>query len=337
MESKVIELKAKRQISVETEILDIDNLAQGQVAAETVFSAISPGTEISAYEGDPPLRPMKLYPRVVGYCNVAQIIAIGKSVSDYQVGDYILTHQSHRSAFICPVDRIITKVPSTADLAMASTTYLFHLGYSALMKGDVRPGHNIAVLGLGTLGLATVAVSKFFGTKTLALSGRNDILPLAKELGASAALNKNEPKLKNSIAKESYETGIDVVVTTSNSWQDWELALSLPRKGGKICVIGFPGRTDPIPDFNPLDSRYFYDNQLSLIACGYTPDNQLPPHDMRFNLKRNCEFLLGQIIRDNLPAHLIISSIEPWTKIEEIYQTMALRQNFIITAVLKWK
>jgi len=337
VESKVIRLKATRQISVETEILDIDNLGQDQVAAETVFSAISPGTEISAYKGDPPLRPMKLYPRVVGYCNVAQIIAIGKSESDYRVGDHILTHQSHRSAFICPVNRIITKVPSNTDLAMACTTYLFHLGYSALIKGDVRPGHNIAVVGLGTLGLATVAVSKFFGTKTLALSGRNQILPLAKDLGAHTALNKNEPTLKDTIAAESFEAGIDVVVTTSNSWQDWELSLSLPRKGGKICVIGFPGRTNPIPHFNPLDSRYFYDNQLSLIACGYTPDNQLPPHDMRFNLKRNCKFLLEQIINDNLPAHLIVSSVEPWTKIEDIYQAMVLRQDPIITAVLKWK
>jgi len=337
MESKVIELKDQLQISVKTEVLDIENLADDRVAAETIFSAISPGTEISAFKGDPPLRPMKVYPRVVGYCNIAQIIAVGKSVSDYQAGDYILTHQSHRSAFICPAEGIITIVPADADLAKASTTYLFHLGYSALMKGDVRPGHNLVVVGLGTLGLATVAVSRFFGTKTFALTGRNDILPLARDLGADTALNKNEPTLKDTIASESHETGIDVVVTTSNSWQDWKLALSLPRKGGKICVLGFPGRTDAIPDFNPLDSRYFYDNQLSLIACGYTPDTQLLPHDIRFNLKRNCKFLLEQIINNNLPAHRIISSIEPWTKIEDIYQTMALRKDPIITAVLQWK
>lgn len=337
MESKVIELKEPRQISVKTEILNIDYLSNDQVAAETYFTAISPGTEISAFKGYPPLRPMKAYPRVLGYCNIAKIIAMGKNVCDYHVGDFILTHQSHRSSFICSADQILTKVPSSADLAKASTTYLFHLGYNALMKGDVRAGHNIAVLGLGTLGLTTVAVAKLFGTNIFALSGRNKILPVAEELGAKLALNKNDSKIKETLDSETGNIGIDVVVTTSNSWPDWNLALRLPRKGGKICVIGFPGRTESIPNFNPLDSRYFYDNQLSILACGYTPDNQLPPHDMRFNLKRNCKFLLGQIIHKDLPANRIISSIEPWAKIADIYQAMASRKNSIITVVLQWK
>jgi threonine dehydrogenase-like Zn-dependent dehydrogenase len=337
MESKVIELQGPKQISVKNKILDIDNLKHDQVAAETYFTAISPGTEISAFKGDPPLRPMKVYPRVVGYCNIAKIIAIGKSVCDYNVGDFILTHQSHRSAFICSADQILALVPSSADLARTSTTYLFHLGYNALMKGGVRPGHNLAILGLGTLGLSTVAVSKFFGANTFAISGRNEILPLAEELGAKLAFNKNDLKIEEMLAPETGNIGIDIVVTTSNSWPDWNLALKLPRKGGKICVIGFPGRTDPIPDFNPLDSRYFYDQQLSIVACGYTPDKELPPHDLRFNLKRNCKFLLEQIINNNLPANRIVSSIEPWTKIEDIYQNMAARKDLTITVVLEWK
>ena len=337
MESKVIELLGPQQISVKNEILDIDNLRNDQIAAETYFTAISPGTEISAFKGDPPLRPMKVYPRVVGYCNVAKILAVGKKVSDYNEGDFILTHQSHRSAFICSADQILAKVPSSADLASASTTYLFHLGYNALMKGEVRVGHNIAVIGMGTLGLTTVAVSKLFGTTTFALSGANKLLPLAEKLGARRAFNKNDLKITEMLANETGNLGIDVVVTTSNRWPDWNLALRLPRKGGKICVIGFPGRTEPIPDFNPLDSRYFYDKQLSIVACGYTPDNQLPPHDMRFNLKRNCKFLLEQIINNSLPASQIISSIEPWTRIEEIYQTMTVRKDATVTVVLEWK
>jgi threonine dehydrogenase-like Zn-dependent dehydrogenase len=337
MESKVIELQGPQQISIKNEILNIDNLKGGQVAAETYFSAVSPGTEIAAFKGDPPLRPMKVYPRVVGYCNIAKIIAIGKNVDNYNVGDFILTHQSHRSSFICSADQILAKVPSSADLATASTTYLFHLGYNALMKGDVRAGHNIAVIGLGTLGLTTIAVSKFFGTNTFALSGRKKILPIAEQLGAKLAFYKNDLKIKEILATETGNIGIDVVVTTSNSWPDWNLALQLPRKGGTICVIGFPGRTDPIPDFNPLDSRYFYDKQLSIVACGYTPDNQLPPHDMRFNLKRNCKFLLEQIMNNNLPVNQIISSIEPWTNIEDIYQTMTVRQDLLATVVLEWK
>jgi threonine dehydrogenase-like Zn-dependent dehydrogenase len=335
--SKKIVLQDKFKISVETETLDIANLDSNQIAAETLFSAISPGTEVSAFKGDPPLRPMKVYPRVVGYCNIAQIIAAGKKVKGYQVGDIILTHQSHRSAFICSSDVILAKIPEEADLPQSSTTYLFHLGYNSLLRGDVRPGHNAAVLGLGTLGLTTVAVSKLFGTKTMALTGRESVFPIATDMGADIVVNKDDPKLNQIISSNFYETGIDLLVTTSNSWKDWKLALGIPRKMGKICVLGFPGRTHPVPDFNPLDSSTFYDKQLNIIACGYTPGNSLPPEDMRFNLKRNCRYLLDQILNGNLPAHKIISDVVAWTEIGDLYQALTKRKKGLITAVLKWK
>jgi threonine dehydrogenase-like Zn-dependent dehydrogenase len=306
--SKKIVLQDKFKISVETETLDIANLDSNQIAAETLFSAISPGTEVSAFKGDPPLRPMKVYPRVVGYCNIAQIIAAGKKVKGYQVGDIILTHQSHRSAFICSSDVILAKIPEEADLPQSSTTYLFHLGYNSLLRGDVRPGHNAAVLGLGTLGLTTVAVSKLFGTKTMALTGRESVFPIATDMGADIVVNKDDPKLNQIISKM-----------------------------GKICVLGFPGRTHPVPDFNPLDSSTFYDKQLNIIACGYTPGNSLPPEDMRFNLKRNCRYLLDQILNGNLPAHKIISDVVAWTEIGDLYQALTKRKKGLITAVLKWK
>jgi threonine dehydrogenase-like Zn-dependent dehydrogenase len=335
--SKKIVLQGKFKISIETETLDIDNLYNNQIAAETLFSAISPGTEVSAFKGDPPLRPMKVYPRVVGYCNVGQIVAVGKGVEEYQIGDIILTNQSHRSAFVCSADLILAKVPEDACLPQTSTTYLFHLGYNALLQGDVRPGCNVAVLGLGTLGLTTVAVSKLFGAKTMALTGREYIFPIATEMGADIVVNKDNPKLGEIISSNFYETGIDVLVTTSNSWKDWKIALEIPRKKGKICVLGFPGRTHPIPDFNPLDSRNFYDKQLNIIGCGYTPKNSLPPEDLRFNLKRNCKYLLEQILNGTLPADKIISAVVAWTEIEDLYQALLKRKKDLITAVLKWK
>ena len=335
--SKKIVLQDKFKISIETETLDAAYLNSNQIAAETLFSAISPGTEVSAFRGDPPLRPMKVYPRVVGYCNIAQIIAVGKKVKEYQVGDIILTNQSHRSAFMCSADLIFAKVPKNADLPQSSMTYLFHLGYNALLRGDVRPGYNIAVLGLGTLGLTTVAVSKLFGAKTMALTGREDVFLTASEMGADIVVNKDDPKLKEIISSNFYETGIDVLVTTSNSWKDWRIAMGIPRKKGKICVLGFPGRTHPIPDFNPLDSSSFYDKQLNIIGCGYTPKKSLPPEDMRFNLKRNCKYLLEQILNGTLPADKIISAIVAWTEIEDIYHALATRRKGLITAVLKWK
>jgi len=333
----IVQLNGPRQLVTIEENLDLTRLKDNEVAAETHYTAISPGTEVAAYRGDPPLRPMKVYPRAVGYCNVSEVVALGRNVIEYEVGDFILSFQSHRSGFVCPVNEIIAKIPAEADLVEATATYLFHLGYDALLKGDLKPGHNVAVIGLGTIGLTTVALASLFGANVYALSNQDTNLRMATELGAHCVMTKERPNATTLIDEFTRGTGIDMVITTSNSWKDWELAMSLPRKGGKVCVIGFPGRTVPVPPFNPLASKYFYDRQLSLIACGYTPDYQIPAHDIRFTIKRSCMFLLDQIVSKRLPARKIISRTVSWEKLEDLYRIMSARESPILTAVLKWK
>jgi len=337
IESKIVELHGPRNLVIKSHTLDIGDLESNEVVAETLYSAISSGTEVAAYKGDPPLRPSKVYPRVVGYCNVAEVIAKGSSASKYEVGDRILTFQSHRSAFVCTEGSIITKIPDNVDLIEATTTYLFHLGYNALLKGDLKPGHNVAVVGLGTLGLTTVALASLFGARVYAFSNQPTSLELAKVFGAHLASRKDSQNILEVIHQDTKGTGIDIVVSTSNSWPDWRLAISLPRKGGKVCVLGFPGRTEPIPDFNPLDSRFFYDNQLTIIACGYSPDYVIDAHDIRFTIKRNCKFLLGLIIDKELPAGRLISSVFDWHEIGTVYETIAKRKAPYLTGILKWK
>ncbi|MDH5645362.1 MAG: zinc-binding alcohol dehydrogenase [Candidatus Heimdallarchaeota archaeon] len=335
IESKIVELDSPRNIIIRSEILELSKLKSNEMAGRTLYSAISPGTEIAAYIGDPPLRPMKVYPRVVGYCNVAEVIAIGDNVKQYKVGDKILNFQSHRTSFICTEESIGALIPEGADLAEAATTYLFHLGYNALLKGDFKPGMSVAVVGLGTVGLTSTALASSFGGVTYAFSNQMNSLKIARELGAESVFRKSDSGLKEKIY-DLTDGGIDLVISTSGSWEDWRLAVSIARKEGTVCVIGFPGRTQPIADFNPLDSQYFYDSQLRIISCGHTSTLDVATHEIRFNIKRNCAFLLKEIIQNKIPATSIISSVVPWNELQSVYEAMASRTPGLVTSVLKW-
>jgi len=334
--SRIIELDKPRNIVVREETLDLTRLKPSELAGRTIYSAVSPGTEIAAYVGDPPLRPMKVYPRVVGYCNVAEVIGVGADVTDYKVGDRILNFQSHRSNFICSEQSVAALIPQDCrDLVAVSTTYLFHLGYNALLKGNFRPGMSVAVIGLGTLGLTTLALASSFGGVVYALSDQKESLDKAVKFGAESVYLKSGTGSVDDIRRQT-EGGVDLVITTSGRWDDWLLALRLARKEGCICVIGFPGRTEPIPGFNPLDSSYFYDSQLKIVSCGYTPHLDVPPYDIRFTMKRNCSFLLKQVIRGKLPALEIVSKVVPWREIQGLYDTMASHEPGFLTGVLDW-
>ena len=99
---KVVQLESPNLVKFIEKDLDEENLEFGAILCETLVTAISPGTELAAYNGLPPLRPATGYPRLQGYCNVSQVIAKGSQVKSVNIGDRILTFQSHRSHFIVP-------------------------------------------------------------------------------------------------------------------------------------------------------------------------------------------------------------------------------------------
>ena len=79
----------------------------------------------AAYNGIAPLRPTaRVYPRLMGYCNVGRVEECGSAVEGCAPGEFVLTI-AHRSADILPVDQVLCRVPTGFDLATLSTTYSF--------------------------------------------------------------------------------------------------------------------------------------------------------------------------------------------------------------------
>ena len=319
----------------------LEGMGQREVATETLYSAISPGTELAAYEGLTVLRPDRAHSKVVGYCNLARVIGVGEYVRRYRPGDLILTLESHRSHFVCNEDEVLLKLPEgdyTAEqLQAVATTYLFHQGYSTLLRGDLRPGQYVAVVGLGTLGLATVSVASRFGARVFGLSDQAEAREAALAVGARQVFDKSQQEeALESFRRDTAATGIDLVVLTSSTWDDYRLAVEIVRPGGALCVLGFPGRREDEVPFNPLDPRWFYRKQLSVIACGYTPDVDIDPRDIRFTIRRNCAYLVELILAGELPAESLISAVMPWDQVATAYERIASREPGFRTAVLDW-
>ncbi len=128
-----------------------------------------------------------------------------------------------------------------------------------------------------------------------------------------------------------------MIILTSDAWEDWLLAMQLVRKGGTLGVIGFPGRGLAAPSFNPLDSQYFYDKSLRIVAAGNMSTSNAAPHEVRFTRRRNCAFLLELIASGKLPARRLISGEHPWHELPEVYASLENRSRGGLTHLLKWK
>lgn len=324
--ARVSRLIEPRKLIFEDDIFDADLLTSEEVAIATEFSAISPGTELAAYTGLPPLRPGNAYPRLVGYCNCGRVIAVGTAVKKFAVGDRVLTFAAHRSHERVKAAEIAAKVPSTLDGALASVTYLFHLGYAALQRVKIKKGQRVAVIGLGVLGMTTASIARLEGAHVIVLSRRKEIFAEAQKFGAHELVGMTDASVD--------EIGADIVVTTSNDWNDWVVALRAARRGGTIAVLGFPGRGLPPPTINPLDSQYFYSKQLNLVAVGQIVGTD-PEAEMRLT-RRNMQHLVELIAANRLPAKDLIGGIRPAAELADAYEDLSARRRGVLTYVLGW-
>ena len=321
--AKLVWLDAPREVVLRDEPLAPPG--KGEVSCETIVTAISPGTELAAWRGLAPLRPGNPYPRVVGYCNVARVIEVGPDVEGVKTGERVLTLQSHRSHFTCAARDVYYVLPETADADHIAATYLFHLGYNAVLRGGVRPGSRVLVIGLGALGLTSVAAAVLAGADVTALSDQAAPSQIAEAYGARAV-----------IGREKDASGFDVIISTTNGWSDFDFALRAAAQNATIACLGFPGRDDPPRDFNPLRAEHFYNKQLRIEAVGFSPLENDARGFARFNVRDNMTFLAGAIEDGRLNPGLILSGRYRGSDIAQAYTDLEKRKDDAVTCLLDW-
>lgn len=297
----------------------------GEVLCQTIVSAISPGTELAAWRGAPPLRPGNPYPRVQGYCNVARVVEAGAQVEGVKPGDRVLTLQSHRSHFTCAADSIYHVLPEGADADRTAATYLFHLGYNAVLRSGVRPGHKVLVIGLGALGLTSVACARLAGAEVVAVSGQAAPAKIARGYGA-----------RDVVGRDGDLGDFDVIILTTNGWADYDLALRAAAQNGTIACLGFPGREAAPGDYNPLAAEHFYNKQLRIEAVGFSPLENDARGFARFNVRDNIAFLARAIGDGRLDPAAILSGRYACENIAQAYADLDARKDDAVTYLLDW-
>jgi len=290
----------------------------------TLYSGFSTGTDLGNYLGhstDLPGAPD--YPRGVGYSNVGLVTHAGQAVSGVKVGDTVFSIKPHRSAFVAAKDDLLVPLPAGLDLEQVSFGYLINLGVCALRAVRYETGERIAVIGLGVIGLCTVALGRAMGAPTAAIANDPIRAQLAVRLGA------------RQIAE--WSDGADIVVLTANTWGAYRTAIDVARYGGRISVLGFPGRGQDPPDFNPLDPHWFYGKQLTLTAAGFAPRIECKPADIRFNLRRNLTAIFEWMQSGALDIAPILSHRIPYERMVDAYELARAHSKELTAAVFDWR
>jgi threonine dehydrogenase-like Zn-dependent dehydrogenase len=326
-------LYGARDLRIEEELYDLAALRPREIYARTEVTGFSTGTDLGNYEGrstEVPDAPD--YPRGVGYSNVAIVESFGREVKALRPGDRIFSTKHHQSGYVADESEVLVPLPASVNAEQASLAYLAHLGVAALRQCAYQAGEDVAVVGLGVIGLCTVAVARAMGARVIAVANDARRAELARELGArdTYVSGSFDP---NTVFESQ---GADIVVLTANTWPAYRDSVEMARHGGRIGVLGFPGRVQPAPDFNPLDMRWLYGKQLTIQGAGHIPMVDCPASDIRFNLPRDLKFVLDQMAAGSLDLSSIISHRFPYAHMQEAYELARMHSKQLSAAVFHW-
>ncbi|MDQ2944816.1 MAG: zinc-binding dehydrogenase, partial [Acidobacteriota bacterium] len=271
MEIERAVLHGKGDLRIETDSIP-DSLASDQILVQTEVSALSTGTDLGNYLGESTYVPgAPDYPRWVGYSNAGVVRGIGSGVSHFGVGDRVFSAKPHQSKFIAGPGDLLVRVPEEVTSEQASLSYLTGLGLAALRQARYETGENLIVVGLGVIGLSTVALAQSMGANVVGVANSEIRAQAATSMGALGCIASDAPDPVGSMKRLLHGGEADIVVLTSNSWESYFLALELVRFGGRVSILGFPGRGQPLLERNPLDPSPFYSKQLTLLGAGAAP------------------------------------------------------------------
>ena len=266
-------------------------------------------------------------PLPLGYCNVGKVVAIGKGVTEFSVGDRVASNGNH-AEFVCVPKNLVAKIPENVSDEEATFTVISAIGLQGVRLLKPTFGETIVVVGLGLIGLITAELLLANGCNVIGFDFDPEKIRIANEKGIIAVnLSDGTDQVK---FVESFTNGIGadgVIITASNKSNEIiSQSANMCRKRGRIILVGVIGL-----DISRAD---FFEKEITFqVSCSYGPGrydenyelkgNDYPIGYVRWTEKRNFEAILNAISKKTLNVNTLITHRVPLNDYQSIYGDMS--------------
>ncbi|MEL7451414.1 MAG: zinc-binding dehydrogenase, partial [Pseudomonadota bacterium] len=113
-------------------------------------------------------------------------------------------------------------------------------------------GEDVLITGAGPIGIMAVAIARHAGARHIVITDVNDYrLNLAREMGATRALNVTRSSVSDCMKELGMKEGFDVGMEMSGNPQAFRTLLESMHHGGRVAVLGIPP-SDMTIDWNQV-------------------------------------------------------------------------------------
>lgn len=205
----------------------------------------------------------------IGYSNSGIVIAKGRLVDNFNVGDRVACCgagvASHAEYVAVPIN-LAARLHDNVDYSIGAFTTIGSIAMQGLRRSGVSFGETIVITGLGLIGLLAVQIAKAWGLVVIGVDLNEERMNLAKKFGADMCLNASDPELVSKILNYTNGNGVDaaIIYAATLSSTPVNQAFDMCRKRGTVVAVGAVGME--------LDRNRMYAKELNFhISTSYGP------------------------------------------------------------------
>lgn len=240
-----------------------------------------------SFWGDETQAPYIKAPMIPGHEFIGRVVKVGAEVTDYQVGDRIISEQivpcwkcrfcNRGQYWMCEKhdlygfqynvnggmaeymkftkEAINYKVPEELSIEQAILIEPYACSLHAVQRAQIQLGDVVVLSGSGTLGLGMVGAAKKAGAeKLVVLDLFDERLELASKFGADLTLNPRRDDVVSIIKEMTEGYGCDVYIEATGHPKSVEQGLAMIRKLGRF--VEFSVFKDPVSvDWSIISDR----------------------------------------------------------------------------------
>ncbi|PWH15590.1 MAG: hypothetical protein DDG60_05575 [Anaerolineae bacterium] len=328
MQTRAIVFTAPNQVALES--IEIPAPAAGEVLIESIYTLISPGTELRCRAGQ---QEGVVFPFIPGYSMVGRVVGRGAGVSlpegtlvfcgGTSKASLNLAWGGHVAHAIQPAGNVYP-LPEGMNPLHAPAAKLAAIAYRGVRLSNPRPHETVAVIGLGAIGLLAAQLHALSGARVVAA----DLSPYRVANAQKAGLEAFVPQGNLGEAFRAYfPNGADVVVDATGAPAVLAQAVEVardkpwddsPELGARVVIQGSYAGAFSLP------YQAVFMKELSF----YVP-RDVQPRDIRA--------MLDVMARGKLNVETLISAVRAPETAPETYAALAEPGAELITAAFHWQ
>lgn len=312
----------------------------GEVLLETLFSVVSPGTELRVFGGRQPgdIRP----PFIPGYSLAGQVLDRGPGVSlpegtlcfatGTQAASHHLTWGGHASLAVVAKNAVVP-VPEGVDALSATFAHVAGIAWRGVSVSGIAARFNrgcdltqtsVAVVGLGTIGQLSTRCFKATGANVVAGDRSRFRVGVAQKVGVNAIVVENQ--LDEAFGPHLPQ-GADIVVDSTGVESVLERAFALTREK-PWGVDGAPAGKVVVQGSYPGDVRFDYHAAFFKEMTLLFP-RDAEPGDMRQVLELMAD---GRLEVADLATEVVVPEESP-----RVFSDFVQGRPDLLTVAFRWK